>query len=46
MATLSSALGFALGRGPVERRMLRLAPALGVVSLAFGCWYALAAVVA
>jgi hypothetical protein len=46
MATLSSVLGFALGRASVERRMLRLAPALGVLSLAFGCWYALAAVVA
>jgi ABC-type nickel/cobalt efflux system permease component RcnA len=46
MATLSSALGFALGRAPVERRMLRLAPALGVLSLVFGCWYAVAAAVA
>jgi hypothetical protein len=46
MAALSSALGFALGRAQVERRMLRLAPALGVLSLAFGCWYALAAAVA
>jgi ABC-type nickel/cobalt efflux system permease component RcnA len=39
MAMLSWALGFALTRGPVLRRVLGLAPALGVASLAFGLWY-------
>jgi high-affinity nickel permease len=43
MATLSSALGFALGRALVERRMVRLAPGLGVLSLGFGVWYMLGA---
>jgi ABC-type nickel/cobalt efflux system permease component RcnA len=39
MAILSSAFGFALTRGPVRRRVIGLAPALGVASLAFGVWY-------
>jgi high-affinity nickel permease len=40
MATLSSGFGYALTRGPLLRRTLTLAPALGVVTLAFGAWYA------
>lgn len=43
MAVLSSALGFALTRGPVARRFTILAPALGLLSLAFGTWYTLGA---
>jgi ABC-type nickel/cobalt efflux system permease component RcnA len=43
MATLSSGLGYALTRGAVARRMLALAPGLGALTLAFGVWYALAA---
>jgi cytochrome c biogenesis protein CcdA len=39
MAMLSWAFGFALTRGPVLRRLIGLAPALGVASLAFGVWY-------
>ena len=44
MAALSSAFGYAITRGPVLRRMLAFAPAMGVLTLAFGCWYALGAV--
>ena len=44
MATLSSGLGYALTRGPVLRRMLALAPGLGLVTLVFGVWYAASAV--
>jgi ABC-type nickel/cobalt efflux system permease component RcnA len=44
MATLSSGFGYALTRGPVLRRMLALAPGLGVVTLVFGVWYAVGAV--
>lgn len=43
MATLSSGFGYALTRGPVGRRLLAATPGLGVVALAFGVWYALAA---
>jgi ABC-type nickel/cobalt efflux system permease component RcnA len=43
MCVLSSAFGFAITRGPVLRRMLALAPAMGVVTLGFGCWYTLGA---
>jgi ABC-type nickel/cobalt efflux system permease component RcnA len=43
MALLSTGFGFALGSAPVRRSFGRLAPALGVVSLAFGVWYALGA---
>jgi ABC-type nickel/cobalt efflux system permease component RcnA len=43
MAALSSALGYTLTRGPIRRRLPALAPALGALSLAFGAWYALAA---
>jgi ABC-type nickel/cobalt efflux system permease component RcnA len=44
MAALSSVLGYAITRGPVLRRMLAFAPATGVLTLAFGGWYALGAV--
>jgi ABC-type nickel/cobalt efflux system permease component RcnA len=44
MAALSSAFGYAITRGPVLRRMLAFAPAMGVLALAFGGWYALGAV--
>jgi ABC-type nickel/cobalt efflux system permease component RcnA len=44
MAALSSAFGYAITRGPVLRRVLAFAPAMGVVTLAFGGWYALGAV--
>jgi hypothetical protein len=44
MAALSSAFGYAISRGPVVRRMLSFAPAMGVVTLTFGGWYALGAV--
>lgn len=43
MTTLSAAIGYALGRPVVERRMLQVVPALGTLSLLFGSWYALAA---
>jgi ABC-type nickel/cobalt efflux system permease component RcnA len=44
MATLSSLFGYAITRGPVLRRMLAFAPAMGFLTLAFGAWYALGAV--
>ena len=44
MAALSSAFGYAITRGPVLRRMLAFAPAMGALTLAFGCWYTLGAV--
>lgn len=44
MAGLSSIFGFALGRRSVLRRFSRLAPALAVVSLVFGTWYGVGAV--
>jgi len=44
MAMASTAFGYTLARGPVARRFATLAPALGVMSLAFGAWYALGAV--
>jgi ABC-type nickel/cobalt efflux system permease component RcnA len=44
MAVLSSTFGYAITRGPVLRRMLAFAPAMGFVTLAFGAWYALGAV--
>jgi len=44
MALLSSAFGYAITRGPVVRRMLAFAPAMGLMTLAFGGWYTLGAV--
>jgi high-affinity nickel permease len=43
MALLSLGVGWALTRGPVVRRLLALAPAMGAASLAFGLWYTLGA---
>jgi hypothetical protein len=43
MAALSIGFGFTLSRAPVARTLQRLAPALAVVSLSFGVWYALGA---
>jgi ABC-type nickel/cobalt efflux system permease component RcnA len=44
MAIVSSAFGYAITRGPVLRRMLAFAPAMGALTLAFGVWYTLGAV--
>jgi hypothetical protein len=44
MAMASTAFGYGITREPVLRRFMRVAPALGVLSLAFGAWYALGAV--
>ena len=44
MALLSSAFGYAITRGPVVRRILAFAPAMGIMTLAFGGWYTLGAV--
>lgn len=43
MALLSSGLGFTLGRARVRRVFPAAAPVLGLLSLAFGVWYALGA---
>ena len=43
MAVLSTGWGAALGSRPLRRSFDRVAPVLGVVSLAFGVWYALGA---
>ena len=43
MALVSSAFGYALARGPVARRLAALVPVLGACGVAFGAWYALAA---
>lgn len=43
MAILSTGFGLTLSRGPARRWFHVLAPALGLISLAFGAWYALGA---
>lgn len=43
MALLSTAFGLAIAGGPVTRNFGRVAPVLGVLSMAFGAWYALGA---
>jgi hypothetical protein len=43
MAIASTAIGFVLSRGPVVRGHLAITPAMGALSLAFGCWYTLGA---
>ena len=43
MTMLTTGLGAALARRPVQRSHARVIPVLGVVSLAFGAWYALGA---
>lgn len=40
MALLSTAFGYALVSGPIERNFERVAPILGVLAAAFGVWYA------
>ena len=44
MALVSGAFGVAVGADRVARRIAALVPAFGTLSLAFGAWYALAAV--
>ncbi|HVE99881.1 MAG TPA: hypothetical protein VNA27_00880 [Rubrobacteraceae bacterium] len=41
MAVLSTVFGLAIAGGPIARNFERVAPILGVLSLAFGAWYAL-----
>lgn len=43
MSVLSTGFGLTLGTAPVRRRLVRVAPVLGVGSLAFGIWYTLGA---
>ncbi|MFL5895289.1 MAG: hypothetical protein ACJ76Z_09255, partial [Thermoleophilaceae bacterium] len=43
MALASTTFGYALSRPRVVARFARLAPALGMLSLAFGIWYSLGA---
>lgn len=43
MAILSTVFGLAIASGPIARNFERVAPVLGVLSLAFGVWYALGA---
>jgi ABC-type nickel/cobalt efflux system permease component RcnA len=43
MTALSAGFGLGLASGPARRSFGRVAPALGITSLAFGVWYALAA---
>ena len=42
MAVLSTGFGLTLSSAPVRRSFHRIAPALGLASLAFGAWYVLA----
>ena len=43
MVLLSTALGLVIAGGPIARNFERVAPVLGVLSVAFGVWYALGA---
>jgi high-affinity nickel permease len=43
MALLSTAFGLVISGGPLARNFGRVAPVLGVLSMAFGVWYALGA---
>ncbi len=43
MALLSTAFGLVIAGGPIARNFERVAPVLGVMSMAFGAWYALGA---
>jgi ABC-type nickel/cobalt efflux system permease component RcnA len=43
MSLLAGGFGLTLGRPRIRRSFVRLAPALGLFSLAFGVWYALGA---
>jgi len=41
MALLSTAFGLVIAGDPIARDFERVAPVLGVLSMAFGAWYAL-----
>jgi ABC-type nickel/cobalt efflux system permease component RcnA len=43
MALLSTAFGLAIAGGPIGRNFERATPVLGVLSMAFGAWYAFGA---
>lgn len=43
MAAMSSAIGYAVGRGPILRRAVAFGPAMGALTFAFGAWYTLGA---
>ena len=43
MALLSTAFGLVIAGGPIRRNFEYVAPVLGVLSMAFGVWYALGA---
>jgi len=43
MALLSTAFGLVIAGGPIARNFERVAPVLGVLSMAFGAWYTLGA---
>lgn len=43
MAVLSTVFGLVIAGGPIARNFERVAPVLGVLSMAFGAWYALGA---
>jgi hypothetical protein len=43
MAAASTSFGWVLSRGAAQRSLVSAVPALGVLSLAFGVWYALGA---
>ncbi|HET7479482.1 MAG TPA: hypothetical protein VFJ72_08220 [Rubrobacteraceae bacterium] len=43
MAVLSTVFGLVIAGGPIARNFERVAPVLGVLSMAFGFWYALGA---
>jgi cytochrome c biogenesis protein CcdA len=43
MALLSTALGLVIAGDPIGRNFERVAPILGILSMAFGAWYALGA---
>lgn len=43
MALLSTAFGLVIAGGPIARNFERFAPVLGILSMAFGAWYALGA---
>lgn len=43
MAVLSTAFGLIIAGGPIRRNFEYVAPVLGVLSMAFGVWYALGA---
>ena len=44
MSIASASFGYGMSRGPVLHRFVRVAPVMGMLSLAFGAWYALGAI--